>query len=242
MNNGKIYYDIPLLTQTGSSNCVQTSVAMLLSYYGQIFTPEVIQTKIPVRFDSQGKPFGTLLMDIATWIKSIGLGVALDCFDCEIIDRSWKNIPANEIIKKLKLLKASDRQTVIPIEICNSMIDSYIKMLESKVTFHISELDRNYLWRLIKNGPFLPIVSYNYLYYAPRDKYDVNFKKYSPDDIEGKTTSHAVIAVGMDDEKIYINDPDETRGGQNSFSIDHFIVSIAIAQNKANNWILYLDK
>jgi uncharacterized protein YvpB len=238
MSSNKINHEIPLLIQTESSNCVQTTVAMLLGFYGQHLTAEEIQSKIPVRKDSQGKPYGTLLMDIAVWIKSLGLSVILDCFDCEIIDRSWKGLSNNEIVNKLKKLKESKRQTVVPFEIRNVIIDSYISMLDDKIKFNISRLSNDYLWNLIKKGPYLTVVSYNYLYDAPRSKYIMEKKKYEPDDIEGKTASHAVVVTGMDDEKIYINDPDDVRGGKNSFPVDHFIASIATAQNKASNWVL----
>jgi hypothetical protein len=214
---------------------------MLLGFYGRSLTAEEIESKIPVRKDSQGKPYGTLLMDIAVWIKSLRLSVTLDCFDCEIIDRSWKDLSNGEISKKLGKLKESNRQTVVPLEIRNIMIDSYINMLGSNIQFNIARLSKNYLWDLIKEGPFLPVVSYNYLYDAPRSKYITEKKKYEPDDIEGKTASHAVVVVGMDDETVYINDPDDVRGGQNSFPIDHFIASIATAQNKANNWVLSVN-
>ena len=237
----KIFYEIPFLTQTESSNCVQASVAMLLSYYGLSLTIGQIQSKIPVRFDSQGKPYGTLLMDIAAWIKSLGFEATLDSFDCEIIDRSWKNISTNEILGKLQKLKGSNNQTVVSFDIRNIMIDSYINMLGSGVKFNISRLSEDYLRDLIKKGPFLSIVSYNYIYDAPRDKYNAETKKYEPDDIEGKTINHAVVVTGIDEEKVYINDPDETRGGQNSFLVDHFITSIAVAENKASNCILSVN-
>lgn len=238
MGKDKISYNIPLLTQTESSNCVQTSVAMFLSYYGQKFTPEEIQAKIPVRYDSQGKPYGTFLMDIAVWIKSLGFLVALDCFDTEIIDRSWKELDTEKIQERLTALKEGARQTIVTTEICNIMIDSYINMLNRDATLRISKLNRNLLHELIKKGPFLPIVSYNYLYDAPRDRYDSVEKKYKPDDIEGKTTTHAIVVTGLDDETVYFNDPDKDRGGQNSCLVDDLIAAVATAQNKANNWIL----
>lgn len=238
----KVNYAIPLLTQTESSNCVQTSVAMLLSYYGHNLTANEIQSKIPVRYDSLDKPYGTLLTDIAVWIKSLGLSVTLDCFDTEIIDRSWKNLTNDDIKRKLIQLKESSRQTVISTEIRNAMIDSYIKMLDSGAKLRISKLSRNLLGDLIKNGPFLPIVSYNYLYDAPRDRYFIKEKKYKTDDIEGKTTAHAIVVTGIENETVYVNDPDKTRGGQKSLPIDDVISSIAIAQNKASNWILSINK
>ena len=60
--------------------------------------------------------------------------------------------------------------------------------------------------------------------------------------IVGKTINHAVVVTGIDEEKVYINDPDETRGGQNSFLVDHFITSIAVAENKASNCILSVNR
>lgn len=241
MNGNQINYSIDLLTQTESSNCVQTSVAMLLNYYKQKFTPEEIQAEIPVRHDSQGKPYGTLLMDIAVWIKSLGFNVTLDCFDTEIIDRSWRNLDSQEIKIRLTALRESTRQTVVTTEIRNTMIDSYVNMLEQGVNFRISKVNRKLFDDLLSQGPFLAIISYNYLYDAPRDRYIEEEKKYKSDDIEGKTTAHAVVVTGMDNENIFVNDPDKDRGGQNSFPIDDSIAAIATAQNKASNWILSIN-
>lgn len=86
MKSNIIHHKIPLLKQTESSNCVQTSVSMLLGHYGYNNTPEEIQSQIPVRYDSDNKPYGTMIMDIAVWLKSLGFLVTFNCFDTEIID------------------------------------------------------------------------------------------------------------------------------------------------------------
>ena len=67
---------------------------------------------------------------------------------------------------------------MVSFDIRNIMIDSYINMLGSGVKFNISRLSEDYLRDLIKKGPFLSIVSYNYIYDAPRDKYNAETKKY----------------------------------------------------------------
>ena len=235
-------YKIPLLKQTESSNCVQTSVSMLLSHYGYKLSPGDIQSKIPVRYDTNNKPYGTLIMDIAIWLKSIEFTVTIDCFDTEIIDRSWKDLSNNQIIDKLNKLKSGDCRTVVSMEVRNILIDGYIEMLAKGVKLRISMLRGELLRDLISKGPFLPIVNYNYLYDSPRDRYVSKGKKYVSDDIEGKTTAHAVIVTGMDERKIYINDPDEKHGGQNTFDIDDIITAIALSQNKAINVILSISQ
>lgn len=235
-----IAHDLDLLIQTESSNCVQTSVSQLLGFFGKKLSPNAIENAVPVRFDDQGRPLGTLLPDIATWImKTQDLSAKLHVFDAQLIDRSWVGLPVTKIEANLRTLQQTGVMTA-RTPYAKMLVDSYCTFLDQGGQLDITYCTARLITSLLQQAPLIAIVNYNYLYNTPRCSYNKDSKIYEPNSINGKVIGHAVVITGYEDDVFTINDPDWDMGGKNRVERDVLIGAICAEQISSNNFLLSL--
>jgi len=237
----KMQYDIPLKTQTTSSNCVQTSTSQFIGYYGLNISPEDIEKEIPVRLDKDGKPMGTLLADIGSWlIKSYDTKATMYVFDTQIIDRTWSKLSQKElleIMEKVQKVGISTAKTwYAPF-----LIDAYVDFLRAGGVVNVAKCTNELLRSLIDKGVVMVIVNFNYIYDYPRVAYDKEINNYTADTINGKVINHAIVLTGYEENTYYYNYPDSERGGKNKVNADVLIGAICTAQINSDNYLLTIE-
>jgi uncharacterized protein YvpB len=238
----EIKHDIPLKTQSSSSNCVQTSTSQFLSFYKIDESADNIEAAVPVRVSSEGKPMGTLFADIGTWLKKTQNVLAtMHVFDTQIIDRSWGSLSQQELLAEVKIMQkhgvATAKTPYAPL-----LIDAYASFLESGGTISISKCTNTLLQSLLSKGPILAIISFNYMYDYPRASYNPDIKNYEANSIDGKAIEHAIVITGYSDGNYYYNDPDSEKGGKHTVKDDILIGAICTAQLNSDNYLMTIEK
>jgi hypothetical protein len=237
-----IKHDIPLQTQTKSSNCVQTSTSQFISYYDLDINPDDIEKDIPVRFDVEGKPMGTLLPDIGSWlIKSHGLKATMYVFDVQIIDRTWAKLSQKKMLEMMEKVQKTGISTA-KTWYAPYLIDAYVDFLEAGGLVKVAKCTNELLRFLIDKGTVMVIVNFNYIYDYPRVSYSTKIKNYEADTITGKVINHAIVLTGYNDNEYFYNDPDSEMGGKNMVNADVLIGSICTAQINSDNYLLTIEK
>ncbi|MEI6267135.1 MAG: C39 family peptidase [bacterium] len=237
-----VKYDIPLQVQTKSSNCVQTSTSQFISFYGLDITPDDIEKDIPVRFDKDGKPMGTLLPDIGTWlIKNHDMKATMHVFDAQIIDRSWAEFNQDKLLDTMEKVQKTGISTA-KTWYAPYLIESYIDFLKAGGLIDITKCTNKLLRSLLDKGTVLAIVSFNYLYDWPREVFNKKTGHYEEDAINGKVTEHAIVLTGYDEGIFYYNDPAEVVSGQKTVQDDVLIGAICTAQINSDNYLLTIEK
>jgi hypothetical protein len=238
----EIKHDIPLQTQSSSSNCVQTSTSQFLGFYGIKESPDSIEFAVPVRTNDEGKPMGTLFADIGTWLrKTHNVVVTMHVFDTQIIDRSWTSLSQQELLGKVEDMQergvSTARTPYAPL-----LIDSYVSFMKSGGIVSIVKCTNELLQSLLAKGPVLAIISFNYMYDYPRSSYNPDIKNYEANPIDGKAIEHAIVITGFSDRNYYYNDPDAEMGGQHNVKDDILISAICTAQLNSDNYLLTIEK
>lgn len=235
-------YDIPIQTQSSSSNCVQTATSQFLSFYDIHESPENIEAAVPVRTNHEGKPMGTLFADIGTWlIQTHKVSAAMHVFDTQIIDRSWVSFSQkqlmNEVIRMREHGVTTARTPYAPL-----LIEAYATFLQSGGIVNITKCTNQLLQGLLAKGPVLAIISFNYMYDYPRASYSCEIKNYEADPIDGKAIEHAIVMTGFSGGEYHYNDPDPEYGGQHKVKDDVLIGAICTAQLNSDNYLLTIEK
>jgi hypothetical protein len=238
----KIKHDIPLQTQSSSSNCVQTSTSHRLGFYGIDETPDEIESAVPVRLNAEGKPMGTLFADIGTWLrKTHNISVTMHVFDTQIIDRSWSSLSQEELQSKVDEIQKHGVSTA-HTPYAPLLIDSYESFLKSGGNVSIVKCTNGLLQSLLVKGPILAIISFNYMYDYPRASYNRSIKNYEANSVDGKAIEHAIVITGFSDGNYNYNDPDAEMGGQHTVKDDVLIGAICTAQLNSDNYLLTIEK
>jgi hypothetical protein len=238
----EIKHDIPLQTQSSSSNCVQTSTSQFLGFYGIDETPDEIESAVPVRLNAEGKPMGTLFADIGTWLrKTHNISVTMHVFDTQIIDRSWSSLSQEELQSKVDEIQKHGVSTA-HTPYAPLLIDSYESFLKSGGNVSIVKCTNGLLQSLLAKGPILAIISFNYMYDYPRASYNRSIENYEANSVDGKAIEHAIVITGFSDGNYNYNDPDAEMGGQHTVKDDVLIGAICTAQLNSDNYLLTIEK
>lgn len=237
----KIQHDIPALTQSSSSNCVQTATSQFLSFYDINEDPDRIEAVVPVRKNAKGRPMGTLLADIGTWImQAHKRDVTMHVFDAQIIDRSWTSHTQEELLHEMRTLQekgvSTARTPYAPL-----LIDAYVSFLEAGGTLRVVWCTEELLQTCLANGPIVAIINFNYMYGTPRMSYSPEINDYERDTVDGKVLEHAIVITGYADGQYTYNDPDPSTAGQHTVSGDILIGAICAAQLNSDNYMLTID-
>jgi hypothetical protein len=150
-----IQHKISLQIQSTSSNCVQTSTSQFLGFYGINQSPSEIEEIVPVRTSQEGKPMGTLLADIGTWLKeSHDVSTTMHVFDTQIIDRSWVSLTQEQLLSQMSEIQNTGISTALT-PYTPLLIDAYVSFLQSGGKINITKCTNKLLQGLLDKGPVL---------------------------------------------------------------------------------------
>ncbi len=237
-----IEYKITHYLQPTNHSCSQTAVAMLLSHYGEILTPEDILAKAGVNQDESGNDIGTVNQDLATVCISLGYEVTIHSADFQLLDISWAGLSRQSLQDKLRLVLPARRVAALGDFWSQQYLHSYINFLEKggelKITAYFSE---QYFDELLVKGPFLCGVCPGVLYSLGHDRVQSGVIRESvPDDINGEVGTHSVIVYGKSDSGQYlVADP---WYGDQEVAAEALVAGCAAAQIECDNLIVAVKK
>lgn len=226
----QISYKVPYIQQA-EKDCLQASCAQLLQFHKVNKSITDVLREVPVYYTDDGEKLGSSIGHIASYLTKFSFHVTLHMLDTELFDRTWGNLAHEKIIEKLK-----ERQEYIlhgkydkkAIEV---IVSGYLLFLQSKGEIVFPILTRQYLIDLLKQGPFIAIVNWNYYTSRSKIRYEHDNQKEIPDDIEGKVATHAIVISGYENDKFCITDPDFFHNKLTKIDSDHLIGSICMAQS-----------
>src|SRR6185312_12938489 len=102
-----IYYPVMKIKQ-GTSECMQTSAAQLISFFDSNITVDEILQNVPVYVEN-GEKIGTAPEHLGAYLLSKGYKVTFYIFDVELFDPTWASLSPQEVLEALRA-----RQAYIP--------------------------------------------------------------------------------------------------------------------------------
>ncbi len=236
-----INYAVTHHLQPTNSSCSQSSLAMLLSYYGKTYTPQDIMDIVPVGKNEKGEDWGTINQHLATWCLSQGFDVVMYSSDFQVLDLSWSGLKASEIVEKLNAIKGHRDIPVLGKNFSEMYIQSYIDFIQVGGELHIEQcIATPLLDRLIERGPILTCICMSAYYGSGRQADDAGLRQDVTDDIDGKLYNHSIVIHGKDDEGNYlVADPWKTEGFY-TVSPEKLVLSIQAAQLECDNLLFQM--
>lgn len=214
----------------------------MLSYYGKDITAEQIMNDIPVGFNDQGEPWGTINQQLATWCIGQGYKVKMYTFDCQVIDQSWRDLSKAKLIERLEAAKAGRNVPSLGEEWSKAYLQSYIDYLNAGGELHIqSYVTSKLLYKLLKDGPLLACVCFNTMYGTGHSK-NIGLRQSEIDDVNGNSTNHSIVIYGVTEKGDFeIADP-WREPGTHVIEPERMLASITAAQVECDNLFFQLEK
>lgn len=225
--------------QPDQFTCVQTSAAILLSYFNIDKTPEQIISEVAPRAwpDKPDVIAGTPNQDIATYFLKLGFDVEIISYDNWITDQSWVG-RGTEFIKK-RFEEASGKLSAPMIGRSGSelYIQGYLDFINAggKVSVEIAP-EAPAIEKLLLSGPLLTTVSYNTLHGDGKAKSNAD-RSAKLDDVSGSAPNHNIVITKYEDDTFYFFDPWASKQ-ELSVSRDRMIAAIATAQQECDNMLI----
>lgn len=217
-------------------------MAMLLSFFGQTYTPEEIASKVPVNKNDEGEDLGTINQQLATWCLSQGYEVEMYTADFEVVDLSWSMLSKEELLVRMEATKELREVPALGKEWSKIYMQSYIDFVTAGGKLYIRPyMTTELLDGLLPSSPLLLCVCYNVLYDIGRSK-DIGLRKSRADDVSGKLTNHSIVVYGRNDRGNYlISDPWKVPG-THEVEPERLLASMAAAQMECDNLLFQLEK
>ncbi|MBP6880397.1 C39 family peptidase [Candidatus Saccharibacteria bacterium] len=239
-----IEHKIKHYSQPTNYSCSQTSLAMLLSFFGQDASPEDLIEQLPVRLDDRtGRQWGSIPQDIARLCIDRGFDVTIYTADYEIIDQSWLNLAQSDILNRLRAVK--DLRNVASLGKDSSMVyaQSYIDFLNKDGKLNIVPyMSTHLLDNLLANSPLFFNVNMAILNKAGR-RTMTGLRSDEPNDVDGILQNHSVILFGKSNNENYLlADPwRESENGFREIEPEHLLAAMAGAQMECNNLLFQIE-
>ncbi len=225
----------------GESECVQASAAQILAFYGIRKTIEEIKNEVPPLRSKDGELIGTLWAHIALYFLELGFNVTFHTTDVVIFDRRWKNLSNKELLKKLEQRQPHLTHGFYGREILDAYFDGYTRFIKKGGIVQLPIVTSDYLYGLLKKGPILASVDYQFLNDVSKWSYMAETDRWVEDDIKGIPLTHAIIISGYRDGVYTIVDPDFRYGGVRTIPADHLLGAFYLAQFSFDNMLITLS-
>ena len=235
-----VEYKVKHIYQPTNSTCGYASLAMLLSYYSINTSVEELTKKVPQPKDEKGEPAGSVTAQLVEWCQEQGLKTHMYSFDCEVLDLSWKDLSAKEVLAKLKTAHGKKVAPVFGKHWTDVYIDAYTDMLKAGSKLTIQPLvTTKLLYMLLEKGP----VFANICSTASRGKgrtRNIDLRKSVVDDVNGSIWNHSIVIYGNDkDGNFLVADPWD---GLMVMDPENMICSITAAQVECDNQCFVIEK
>ncbi|MES2631197.1 MAG: hypothetical protein V4611_04530 [Patescibacteria group bacterium] len=234
INDIKHYY------QPTNSSCGHASLAMLLSHYGDIDTPEDVINACPVNLDEEGNEKGSVSQELATLLLHRDYDVKLTTFDFQIIDLYWAGLSQSDILNRLEAVKdVRNVKSIGKIE-SKRYVNAYVEFLKAGGEIAIQPVPKSQMLRdMLKDGPVFLNVSAHPLYNEGRLSYG-DVRETTPDDMHGYISTHSVVLYGYNSAgNFLLADPWE---GLTVVEPETLLSAITAAQIECDNMCFQISK
>jgi hypothetical protein len=237
MSREPIGYKVLLLKQ-GIQECAQASTASLLNFLGIMKTIEQVKAEVPVYVDAKGKLKGTSIGHMASYLIKLDLKVTLHTVDIQVFDQTWKGLSKVELLNNLKARQASLKHPEYDKEGIAAIIEGYRMFLDAGGKMVMPIIDEEYLYNLLIQGPFLAVVSYNFLNQTSKYAWVEGNDKPIQDPVKGKPSTHMIVVNGYKDHQFQIMDPDYEFGGRRWINSSLLVGSIYLAETDFDSLLI----
>lgn len=228
--------------QPTNHSCSQASMASALSFYGINHTPEEIAKMIPVNKDDDGKEWGTINQQLATWCIGQGFDVVMYTADFEVIDLSWVNLSKTEQLERMEATKEHRDVPGLGKEWSKMYMQAYIDFINAGGELHIVPfMTRKIINTLLADGPIIVCVCSSVLYNSGRSK-NIGLRKSVNDDINGIIVNHTIVVFDKDKNNNYIVSDPWKEPGIYAVEPEQLLAAMAAAQIECDNLIFQLKK
>ncbi len=229
------------LQPTGLS-CGQTALSMLLSHYGIEMSPADILKTMPGLVTDDGSEWGTVAPQLAHFCITQGFKATVHTFDCRIIDLSWSEFSAAEILKRLKRTQSTRMILTLGKKVTQRFIKAYLDFLDAKGTLKIAPfVTEKLLDSLLKRGPFVTTVCMGAFYGKGRVRKTGELKGVL-DDLKGTVGTHFVVVYGKNAQGKYLIADPGRKECPSLIDRDHLLGSIMAAQRDCENVLFQITK
>lgn len=228
--------------QPTNNSCSQGALAMLLSHYNVMVTPDELINRIPVNLDPNGEPWGTVNQQLAKYCINLGFSVSMVSADFQILDLAWINKEGSEIIERLESAKVFREIPSLGKDWSEIYAQSYIDYMHSGGKLNIvSHMTTPIIDSELEQGPLLASVCYSVLHNSGRS-IDTGLRESKPDDIHGKIVNHSIVIHGKDSNSNYtIADPYK-KPGHFTVEPERLLCAMTAAQIECDNLFFRIEK
>jgi len=228
--------------QPTNHTCGQSSMAILLSFFGVETTPEEVAAKVPVNKNDKGEDWGTINQQLATWCISQGYEVEMHTADFQIIDLSWADLPKDKLLERMKSARDHREIPALGKEWSKIYMQSYIDFVEAGGILHIHPfISTKLLDAALQKSPLLSCVCYNVLYNSGRSN-NIALRRSDADDLEGKLTNHSIVIYGKTDNCNYLIADPYKEPGTHEIEPERLLAAMATAQMECDNLFFQLKE
>jgi hypothetical protein len=195
-----------ILPQPDDATCGPTCLHAVYRHFGDPLPLEAVIGEVePLRTG------GTLAVNLARHALRRGYSATIYTYNLDLFDPSWFG-PARRGELASRLRAQSEHKDHDRLREATS---AYLDFLELGGRIEYEELSRDFLARLLEQGPVITGLSATYLYSCPREIGDEHLVA---DDVRGQPTGHFVVLPGYDEERgqVIVADPLESRPGFDS--------------------------
>lgn len=191
-----VEHDLTHFLQTAEVSCGYTALAMQLSHYGSVLTPEDICRLAPRAVADGVELSGSLAPQLAGWALGQGYQARLTTFDFLIIDLAWASIDGPALLARLKAVRGSRHVLSLGKTLSRTYVDAYVHYLEAGgelvIRPHVSSSS---IYEKLRHGPVGVSVCTAPLYGHGRMSEALPGREL-PDDANGTIGTHSVVVYG----------------------------------------------
>ncbi|MEZ4700504.1 MAG: hypothetical protein R2834_09245 [Rhodothermales bacterium] len=203
--------EVKILEQPNDVTCGPTSLHAVYHYLGEHIGLSDVISSVTNLEDG-----GTLAVFLGLDALRRGFQAQIHSYNLKILDPSWRSLPNEAIIQKLK-----DQLKYKTGKRFRTRSEAYIEFLEAGGSFLFEDLTYELLRRYFdRRLPILAGLSATYLYDSVREYTNQNDQSVF-DDLKGEPMGHFVVLCGFEDGLVIVADP-YTRNpisGQNYYKV-----------------------
>ncbi len=227
--------------EQGLQECTQTNVLQLLHFKGINKSINEVLVAVPIHKDAVGTPLGSSLGHIATYLVDLGFLVTIHTVDVQIFDRTWATYSNEDVVQLLKKRQQSIKHAYYGENEFNVIFDGYIKYLEKNGKIVFPVFSTAYLYNLLKQGPFLATINYEFLNSAAKCSFSEETNSFVDDVINGNPSTHVITVIGYENDSFIIADPDPRYGGIRTIEENLLVGSLYLAETDYDCMIISID-
>lgn len=191
-----VKHDLTHFFQTAEVNCSYTALAMQLSHYGSVLTPEDVYRSAPRAVAEGVEGPGSLPTQLAVWALQHGYQTRLTTFDFLIIDLAWGSLDGPALVARLTAVRDSRDVPSLGKALSRAYVDAYVRYLQAGgelvILPHVSSSS---IYDKLRHGPVGVSVCTAPLYGHGRMSEALPGREI-PDDTNGSIGTHSVVIYG----------------------------------------------